>query len=624
MRVRLRVGFGLLFLVLGILLAVGDRLPAGSCGRWFTFGNSASRVHYLLLDGRDLMAKQDWRGAAEKFAEAADHCPENAGYFAVGQASALASYSYEKAGEKDRAVQFGARAERVLSAVGKGDPNHGMAQFFLRDVRTRLAHLRPLHPVVQANLIPPPPFAGPMIPLAYRREGRQWARRSPIEPGRPGALRIESSPGHAAVSVDGSSKGRTPLVLSDLKPGRYWVVVTKQSHRTEHRIVRLAPGASLALSFELQPIGRERSPGASGSDLAKRRARPEKSPVHLASESGKPRAGRPPQPDGADFGRLIVESRPPAFDVAVDGVRRGKSPLVIEKVSPGLHAVEVGGGSPVYQSRAFEVEIRPGETFRLGADVVVLSKRISEKEREEVGHALRSDSKERPGADGRPPIQRVAFLDTGPASQGRPLGEVIPVSELPEFLRRASPPALMARLEVQRYSLKNAKGSGRGKAAENSGVERPPFWRVGPLPLGLMGLGLACLAGAFVGWRKRQEWLKGSTEVKKVKIQDLESGVALSEKNEKKEPAEAGEPPDGPPELEGEEEPLDVEKEPGPSPGGAVPGGDGKEDIGMRIAREMSEAVSAGLEEEPEEELEKEFEEEIEEESEPVEEKAVK
>ena len=53
--------------------------------------------------------------------------------------------------------------------------------------------------------------------------------------------------------------------------------------------------------------------------------------------------------------------------VAVDGVLRGKLPLILDKVSPGLHRVEVGVGRQDGQIRNFKVEVRPGQTYRLHA-----------------------------------------------------------------------------------------------------------------------------------------------------------------------------------------------------------------------------------------------------------------
>ncbi|MFQ5693136.1 MAG: PEGA domain-containing protein [Nitrospinota bacterium] len=70
-----------------------------------------------------------------------------------------------------------------------------------------------------------------------------------------------------------------------------------------------------------------------------------------------------------------MESRPSSLKVAVDGVKRGDSPVTVEAISPGRHTVKIGDGSGDYPSQSYEVNVRPGETYRLSAAMVLIRPR---------------------------------------------------------------------------------------------------------------------------------------------------------------------------------------------------------------------------------------------------------
>jgi hypothetical protein len=57
-------------------------------------------------------------------------------------------------------------------------------------------------------------------------------------------------------------------------------------------------------------------------------------------------------------GLLSVFSEPPELDVTIDGTRVGKTPVVNQKVEPGLHAVGV-------QDDETEIYVKPGKSMRL-------------------------------------------------------------------------------------------------------------------------------------------------------------------------------------------------------------------------------------------------------------------
>jgi hypothetical protein len=403
----------------GTLLFFQDKIPANSCGKWSAFGNSVSQVHHLLKSGRELIAQKDWGGAAKKFEEAAKHCEENAGYFLIARANLLAFYTNEKQGKAKQAIHLADRAERLLVAIPKEDRNYANAQRLLKGIRVRLARLRPLDPVVQSNLITPPPINEPIIPKAYRRvekqpkqaiaqpveqpkqaipqpvEPQELARKSPeskpvepkpldpespvepkplapepparrpIAPTPQMAVRITSFPIGAEVTVNGEQKGVTPLVLKELKTGKHQIEVHKKSHNTKTRLIRLAPGARLALNFKLVRNKRNSHFERRKRLLARKiRKGPKRASRVILAAKPRKRANLRRSRNGK-LGHLIVESRPDSMAVYINGSARGRTPLTIRKLHPGLHKVEVSFPDQTDKTQLYKVKIQPGKTSRL-------------------------------------------------------------------------------------------------------------------------------------------------------------------------------------------------------------------------------------------------------------------
>lgn len=125
-----------------------------------------------------------------------------------------------------------------------------------------------------------------------------YVREQPGAAPSDGTIRIESDPTGAAIEVDGSLRGLTPLTLT-LAPGQYAITVAHEGYR---RTIAAAVDA-----------GTER--------------------VHHVSL---PRSPEGPHLTG---GRLQVTSDPPGATVTVDGVARGLTPISIEDLEPGEHEV---------------------------------------------------------------------------------------------------------------------------------------------------------------------------------------------------------------------------------------------------------------------------------------------
>jgi hypothetical protein len=113
-----------------------------------------------------------------------------------------------------------------------------------------------------------------------------------------GGLRVESDPAGAAVDIDGSPRGITPLTI-DLAPGAHAVTVT---HGDDVQQLKALVTAGTVNTHHLQWAA-------------------------------------PPTP--AATGRLEVSSEPAGVSVSVDGEQRGSSPLSLDNLTPGSHQVSV-------------------------------------------------------------------------------------------------------------------------------------------------------------------------------------------------------------------------------------------------------------------------------------------
>jgi hypothetical protein len=75
----------------------------------------------------------------------------------------------------------------------------------------------------------------------------EWAAAAPLAAAlQTGSLSVLSDPPGSAVTVDGSSRGQTPLTIGDLTPGRHEVLV-KSSDATYRRFVDVEAGATASL-----------------------------------------------------------------------------------------------------------------------------------------------------------------------------------------------------------------------------------------------------------------------------------------------------------------------------------------------------------------------------------------
>ena len=125
-----------------------------------------------------------------------------------------------------------------------------------------------------------------------------------------GSITITSAPPKAAVTVDGTWRGRTPLTLDNLKFGSYTIRIVQEGYRVERHVVPLnaqSPSRSIAATLQ-------RLPGAA--------------------------AANAPQP-GAGSSTLYVDSRPRGARVLLDDKFVGITPLQLPDVPAGRHRVRL-------------------------------------------------------------------------------------------------------------------------------------------------------------------------------------------------------------------------------------------------------------------------------------------
>ena len=172
---------------------------------------------------------------------------------------------------------------------------------------------------------------------------------APIAESAPGRLLIRSTPSGAAVSVDGVSKGVTPLALRDLPLGARKVVITSRGYIAEEQRVMLTkarPSRSLEVRLVAQAQGHGRPPVAA--------SKPAPAPSTPATL-------------GTTTGALVVDSRPMGASVSIDGKPSGTTPLTIEALAVGEHKVTLQLAG--YQPCSTTVRVVAGTRVRAAASL---------------------------------------------------------------------------------------------------------------------------------------------------------------------------------------------------------------------------------------------------------------
>ena len=194
-------------------------------------------------------------------------------------------------------------------------------------------------PLTAARPTPPP--------VAAQQTRREPAPTPATASDGRATLIIRSKPTGASVVIDGETRGKTPLTLGGLAPGRLRFRLTAPGHQTYVASVTVpARRARRDLSYTLQPL-------ATG--------RPQ--PARTAPGTGGA-ATRNPAP--RFVGTLRVVSTPPGARVLLDGVAVGTTPVTL-RASAGEHLLRLERDG--YRRHSTSVRVVTGRTINVVASL---------------------------------------------------------------------------------------------------------------------------------------------------------------------------------------------------------------------------------------------------------------
>jgi hypothetical protein len=159
-----------------------------------------------------------------------------------------------------------------------------------------------------------------------------------------GRILVRSTPAGARVFLDGKDAGLTPQTLRDLARGSHVVRVSRDGYTTEERRVSITserPAQSIAVELSRQRVATDRRPTT---------------PVPAT-----------PGTVGRFTGALIVDSRPSGASVFVDGRQVGTTPVALDTVDAGSHAVRIERDG--YRRWTSAVRVVAGEKNRVTASL---------------------------------------------------------------------------------------------------------------------------------------------------------------------------------------------------------------------------------------------------------------
>ncbi len=208
------------------------------------------------------------------------------------------------------------------------------------------------------------------------------ARRPPV-----GQLHVETRPDGGEITCNGLSYGAAPVVISDLPAGEHLLVVHLAGYHELRRTVSLAAGSHRTIRLDLEPLHGlvlvQSDPEAvdvsiDGAHrgqtpllipdfpLGTRRLRFEAEgymprEVELAVEDRVPR--RVAVDLVSDAATLAIDTLPLGADVLIDGLRRGRTPLRLERLPRGEVSLELT--YPGFKPYQRTLLLRAGEVLEL-------------------------------------------------------------------------------------------------------------------------------------------------------------------------------------------------------------------------------------------------------------------
>jgi hypothetical protein len=185
--------------------------------------------------------------------------------------------------------------------------------------------------------------SGPTQAMAVRVDNRaQLSRYFDLAAGTaPGAVKVDTKPADAKVMIDGTFRGRSPIVVTGLNPGRH-VVRIEHGLQSRETAVVLGPGVTVGVSVPIEPLPR---PAAGHGWLAIW------TPVELqAFENGKPVGSTRAGPWQLPGGRHDLELANAAFGLHITrtvDVITGRSVSVDAGVPSGLVSISSSSGAEI-------------------------------------------------------------------------------------------------------------------------------------------------------------------------------------------------------------------------------------------------------------------------------------
>ena len=228
-------------------------------------------------------------------------------------------------------------------------------------------------------------FSAPGYRTEYRTvkvTGEKYAFDPELAPVHSSVL-IQSSPAGATVTVDGNSRGITPLVIRDLPAGKYRAELSKPGYAGSTAEWEIRSGRPEVVNVDLDsnmstlaitsspsrarvivegtevgetPLELERPEGKYVIRLERAGCNPEERSVRL----DKGRKGRLHVKLGQKPGGIRVTSTPAGAELFVNGVKRGVTPCTVEALEPGVCHLKLSRQG--YDTLETRVQIAPGAT----------------------------------------------------------------------------------------------------------------------------------------------------------------------------------------------------------------------------------------------------------------------
>jgi len=148
------------------------------------------------------------------------------------------------------------------------------------------------------------------------------------------SLKVETNPSDAAISVNGEFRGRSPLLLSGIAPGKIQVQAGREGYLNSQREITVHAGESVQLGLDLKAV----APGENR-DFS---VQPAPTPVQLSG--------------------LEITTRPAGAKVFLNGQEAGVSPLSLKNGPTGKLALRITLDG--YSDMEEEIAVSPGETRR--------------------------------------------------------------------------------------------------------------------------------------------------------------------------------------------------------------------------------------------------------------------